>query len=1690
MVASTAEGRSITKLGHSLQRVWHKICPLSWGSLPPPPPPPPRYFVATGLLCLSLLLALIVPTAAHAQKPNAFWNTSAQSFTEGTTYPVPFQVTQNIATATSLSVTVTGTATHGTDYTFGTGVTYANGTATVTIPAGTQAWTQLGFDITLVDDGASDSGETIILTIVANSAFGRGSPYVLMITVTEDSGGPTYVISGDPHVGEVLTLTRTIDDPDDGVQTEIISWEVPRDGQSDLQVQDGGTSYTPTVTQLGFPIRVKIVYTDGNGNNKIFYTNELGPIGSARPRVVSIKRQVPTSTPTDADSLTWRVTFNEAVQNVDAADFEVTGTSATLVVSQVGSTNSYDITASGGDLANLDGTVTLRFASGQNIQDVDNVALVARYTTPTGTNQPTYEVTQDTTPPRVASIERYLPVSSPATNISLLNWKVTFNEKVRNVDAADFEVDGTSATITNVQRVDNVYYIRVEGGDLANLNGATVTLRFVPGQDIQDNGGNALSNTTPTGVNQNTYVVNSVTPTPDTTAPQVTSIARQTPSTSPTDADTLVWRVTFNEAVQNVDGADFIVSGTTATLAVSTLVSNTIATYDVTAFGGDLENLNATVTLSFANGQNIQDTSGNALSNTTPTGANDNSFVVANPINPGSTDTTAPRVTSIARQTPTTSPTDADTLVWRVTFSEAVQNVDAADFTVTGTTAILAVSQGGSTNSYDITASGGNLAGLNATVTLSFASGQNIQDTSGNALSNTTPTGANNNFFMVDNSVPPPADTTAPRVTSITRQTPSTSSTAADSLTWRVTFDEAVQNVDVADFTVTGTTAILAVSQVGSTNAYDITASGGNLAGLNATVTLSFASGQNIQDTSGNALSNTTPTGVNDNSFVVANPTNPVPPPTDTTAPRVDSIARRTPSTSSTAADSLTWRVTFNEAVQNVDANDFDIDGTTATLGVAQVSGTNSYDITASGGDLAGLNATVTLRFAGNQDIEDTSGNALSNTTPTGTNNDSFTVDNPVTPPPDTTAPQVDSIVRQVSTPTDADILIWRVTFSEAVQNVDATDFRVAGTTATLDVSQVGSTNSYDITASGGDLAGLTGTVTLGFAQGQNIQDTSGNALSNTTPTTGTNENIFVVDNMPKLSLTLPKVKVREGGGSGTYQVQLLGQADGDVTVEITGDWRGSNVHLDPTMFVLSASNKKQTITVTAGEDEDKKNSEITLTHTAKIGGIEIDSKTIELTIVDNDIPPSEVIKSGLLRFGRTMGDQSVVAIQDRLNALRSPGFVGTIAGHSPLSGETCHEDQSCVQLDREAFPANLSEEPTQTLSEDEILASTSFSHTKETTAGASMTYWGQGVRSGFKGRDGQLSLDGDVWGFMMGVDWSDDNRVYGLMLSRNKAEISSSSEASSGHMDMKLTALVPYAGMNINDDLEIWGALGFGSGEVTRKEKDADDITTDLSWRMVAFGASGELPSSQSIPGADLRWRSDVLWTQTKADAVEDELDDVSGKTLRKRLGVESVWAYQLATGALFRPSLEVGLRHDSGDAETGFGLDIGGGFEWSDPGRGLSVVVKGRKLVLHEKAAFDDWGVRLTAVYDPTPATREGFSARISQQLGGVSPEEHGSLLKKDQLPGVNDPTQSDGWEVEVAYGVSQGEGMVGTSYMSVEGPTEAETTRLGYRIQPDLTQAQNMSLDVWAEPGAASAEGTGDKDDRAGLKLTTLW
>ena len=93
-----------------------------------------------------------------------------------------------------------------------------------------------------------------------------------------------------------------------------------------------------------------------------------------------------------------------------------------------------------------------------------------------------------------------------------------------------------------------------------------------------------------------------------------------------------------------------------------------------------------------------------------------------------------PSVTGIQRQTPSTATSSADTVTFRVTFSEAVQNVDGTDFTfapgsVNGATIQLVTPVAGSNGTqYDVLV--GNVVTANGTVNLDVRSDNNIQSLS------------------------------------------------------------------------------------------------------------------------------------------------------------------------------------------------------------------------------------------------------------------------------------------------------------------------------------------------------------------------------------------------------------------------------------------------------------------------------------------------------------------------------------------------------------------------------------------------------------------------------------------------------------------------------------------------------------------------------------------------------------------------------------------------------------------------------------------------------------------------------------------------------------------------------------------------------------------------------------------------
>ena len=107
--------------------------------------------------------------------------------------------------------------------------------------------------------------------------------------------------------------------------------------------------------------------------------------------------------------------------------------------------------------------------------------------------------------------------------------------------------------------------------------------------------------------------------------------------------------------------------------------------------------------------------------------------------------------------------------------------------------------------------------------------------------------------------------------------------------------------------------------------------------------------------------------------------------------------------------------------------------------------------------------------------------------------------------------------------------------------------------------------------------------------------------------------------------------------------------------------------------------------------------------------------------------------------------------------------------------------------------------------------------------------------------------------------------------------------------------------------------------------------------------------PSARLIRRGHHHWASRYPAGGDRAGG--DTLPDRAGRFTRLHL------RHRLA----LRLSLDVGLWHDGGDAETGAGVDIGGGLIVSDPLLGLSADVRVRMLLVHQAEGFQDRGVSM---------------------------------------------------------------------------------------------------------------------------------
>ena len=166
------------------------------------------------------------------------------------------------------------------------------------------------------------------------------------------------------------------------------------------------------------------------------------------------------------------------------------------------------------------------------------------------------------------------------------------------------------------------------------------------------------------------------------------------------------------------------------------------------------------------------------------------------------------------------------------------------------------------------------------------------------------------------------------------------------------------------------------------------------------------------------------------------------------------------------------------------------------------------------------------------------------------------------------------------------------------------------------------------------------------------------------------------------------------------------------------------------------------------------------------------------------------------------------------------------------------------------------------------------------------------------------------------------------------------------------MTGLYPWLGYKVNDRVSVWGVTGCGAGALRLTPDRATALESGLSMAMAAAGTRGELVGSRADGGFALAFKADALWVGTSVDGVDSAAGRLSASeaaVTRVRTGIEGSRDFTFGGRMALTPSVEVGLRQDGGDAETGTGVDVVGGVAFADPSTGLSLDVQVRTLVAH---------------------------------------------------------------------------------------------------------------------------------------------
>ena len=602
-------------------------------------------------------------------------------------------------------------------------------------------------------------------------------------------------------------------------------------------------------------------------------------------------------------------------------------------------------------------------------------------------------------------------------------------------------------------------------------------------------------------------------------------------------------------------------------------------------------------------------------------------------------------------------------------------------------------------------------------------------------------------------------------------------------------------------------------------------------------------------------------------------------------------------------------------------------------------------------------------------------------------------------------------------------------------------------------------------------------------------------------------------------SLSVADAEAREGPGAALgftvslsrarHEATRVDYATADGTATAGADYTETSGTLS-----FAAGETERTVSVPVlddAHDDDGETLTLALSNPAPAGVVRLGRATATGTIRNSDAAQ----KAWIARFGRTVTDHVLDAVEARLAGDESTTSHATIGGQRigldaggapPDPDAWCDAGSGRHGFDRGGSRAERCPGP-QTMTGRELLTGSSFllrlGAAEDGGAGASdapgsrsgagrVTAWGRAAVSNFDGADGDLTLDGEVVTGLFGADWARDGFTVGLALSHSEGEGGYRQPSASGEVESTVTALHPYLGLALTERLSVWAAAGYGEGEVTLTPENAGALTADLGYAMGAVGARSEVLRPEDGKGLSLAVKGDARVTRTSSDAVTGAAGNLAAAEAdvwRLRLGIEGERAFALEGGAVLTPSFELGLRHDGGDAETGTGVEVGGGIAYADPGSGLSMDLRARGLLAHAESGYEEWGLSGSVGFAPG-ADGRGLSLSLTPaygaDAGGVDRLWTGEADALANLA-ANDNAAADAegrLEAEVGYGLPAfGGRFTGTPHAGFALSDTARGYSLGWRFAPAGRAAPDLSFGIEA---ARRESDTEEPEHAVGFKV----